>query len=85
MCVFWNARIGCHILPACCIEVLVCADAILHSEHGDGPGAGCQGRRGGRRTASDHVHLSWGPQPAVGVQERNDLQQVERVSTAQVR
>ena len=64
---------------------LVCADAILHSEHGDGPGAGCQGRRGGRRVASDHVHLSWGPQPAVGIQKWNDLQQVERVSTAQVR
>jgi len=72
-------------LSPCCVNGLVCADAILHSEHGDGTGAGCQGGRGGRRDASDHVYVSWGPQPAMGVQERNDLQQVERVRTAQVR
>jgi len=69
-----------HFAP-CCIDGLVCVDAILHSEHEDGPGVGRQGRK---RPGSDHVPLSWGPQPAVGVQKRNDSQQVERVSKTQV-
>ena len=43
-----------HFAP-CYIDGVVCADAILHSEHGVGPGAGYQIRRGGRRAAGDHV------------------------------
>jgi hypothetical protein len=69
-----------HFTP-CCIDGLVFAEAILHSEHEDGPGAGCQVKQG---SGSDHVYLSWGPKPVVGVQKRNDLQQDERVSTAYV-
>ena len=70
-----------HFVP-CCLDGVVFADAILHSEHEDGHGAGCQARYG---AGSDHAPLPWGPPPAVGVQKRNDIQQVERVSTAQVR
>jgi len=74
-----------HRLPnfaPCCIDGLICADGILHSEPAYQHGAGCQGRCGAR---CDHVSFSCGPQPAVGVQKRNDFQQVERVSTAHVR
>ena len=34
-----------HFVP-CCIDGVVCADAILHSEQEDGHGAGCQGIKG---------------------------------------
>jgi len=70
-----------HFAP-CCIDGLFCADGILPSEPEDGHGAGCQDRNGAR---SGHVSFTWGHQPVVGVQKRNDIQQVERVSTAQVR
>jgi hypothetical protein len=74
-----------HRLPhfaACCIDGLVCAEAIQHSEPGDVSGAASQLRI---RAASDHVSLPCGLLPAVGVQKQNDLQQGERVSTVQVR
>ena len=69
-----------HRLPQfapSCIDGLVCAEAILHSEHEDGHGAGLQAKKGAR---SDHASLWWGLSPTVGVQKRNDIQQVERVS-----
>ena len=72
-----------HRLPhfaSCSIDHLVCADDILPSEHEYGHGAGCQERNG---AGSGHVSFTWGHQPAVGVQKRNDIQQVERVSIAQ--